>query len=222
MHGAGEGLFFRWCEEYPAVQSECAAHELCRIQSELGSIFSWVSIELKGCTWKIMEGVYMENIFGRRWMWTIVPRSFGIFWIGGMGDSLIYSRSRYFCGTWSSKHQSLACMIWDLGLGKATRRCSRLPRVMIPCLKAPHPLGTFIVKVLLGHTYLYKLETYGDHDFIDESSHVSFRNPCSVHPILFTWICILSSTLCFTVFFEPPPPSRTSVPTNAPCVLEKS
>jgi hypothetical protein len=118
MHGAGEGLFFRWCEEYPAVQSECAAHELYRIQSELGSILSWVSIELKGCTWKTMEGVYMESISGRRWVRTIAPRSFGIFWIGGMGDSLIYSRSRYFCGTWSSKHQSLACMIWDLGLGQ--------------------------------------------------------------------------------------------------------
>jgi hypothetical protein len=51
----------------------------------------------------------------------------------------------------------LACIIWDLGLGKATRRCSRLPRVMILYLKVPHPLGTFIVKVLLGHTYLYKI-----------------------------------------------------------------
>lgn len=89
MHDAGEGLFFRWCEGYPAVQSECAAHELYWIQSELGSILSWVSIELQGCTWKTMEGVYTENIFGRRWMWTISPRSFGIFWVGGMGDSLI-------------------------------------------------------------------------------------------------------------------------------------
>ena len=56
MHGAGKGLFFRWCEEYPAVHSECAAHELYRVQSELGSILSWVSIELKGCTWKQWKG----------------------------------------------------------------------------------------------------------------------------------------------------------------------
>jgi hypothetical protein len=67
---------------------------------------------------------------------------------------------------------------------------------------------------------LYLLATYPSYVVSLRLLHrLSFRNTCSLHPMPFTWICILSKTLSITFFALPPQPSHTSVPTKAPCVL---
>jgi hypothetical protein len=175
------------------------------------------------------RGVYGEQWEGCIWraFWAalgvdIYPKAFGHL-LGWDNRGFAYSNSRgpIFLGVLRRANiDHFGCIILDSGKGRANIVLVLASSSIFTWPKSSTSFWNIHCKITFG-TYCTKYR-YMDRGFITTSYYDSFKNACSVHPIRLTCICMLSRTLFFTGFFDPPPPSRTSVPTNAPCVLENS